>query len=296
MSEEEYSVKTVAQLKIILQEKGLPVSGKKADLIARLVENGKPTKPKSTVIVDSVQKDGKSSTEDLPFFTSILENGIGSVDFDKEQTIRYGITAFMLTMIIVSLNSVSWYSHTLEYGGIEWGEQKEEYNLGLSEGEGSIFTGNVELGSITFSLDGLTCEQMEYFDCESFSKAGALTSMFLWLSMLSIIGMFSIAIAQGFGKLDTGFFIEHEKIIETVSWLLASIPILIATITYASMVTAPTCEEVVSGCEGNPSSGLGGMWWMMFIFSTGYICYIYRHKIMQLYQKFMSDEPEASND
>ena len=39
MPEEEYSVKTVAQLKIILQEKGLPVSGKKADLIARLVED-----------------------------------------------------------------------------------------------------------------------------------------------------------------------------------------------------------------------------------------------------------------
>ena len=296
MSEEEYSVKTVAQLKIILQEKGLPVSGKKADLITRLVEHESTSKPKSIPTNKSMKSEDGISQDNLPFLSSIIQNGIGSVDFDKEQTIRYGITAFMLTMIIVSLNSVSWYSHTLEYGGIEWGEQKEEYSLGLSEGEGSIFMGNVELGSITFSLDGLTCEQMEYFDCESFSKAGALTSMFLWLSMLSIIGMFSIAIAQGFGKLDSGFFIEHEKIIETGSWLLASIPILIATITYASMVTAPTCDEVVSGCEGNPSSGLGGMWWMMFIFSTGYICYIYRHKIMQLYQKFMSDEPEASND
>ena len=133
MPEEEYSVKTVAQLKIILQEKGLPVSGKKADLIARLVEDGKPTNPKSTVIVDSVQKDGKSSTKELPFFTSILENGIDSVDFDKEQTIRYAITAFMLTMILVSLNSMSWYYYSLDFDYEEgmWGDQKTGTTYGL---------------------------------------------------------------------------------------------------------------------------------------------------------------------
>ena len=51
MPEEEYSVKTVAQLKVILQEKGLPVSGKKADLIARLVESESSSNPKSIVMV-----------------------------------------------------------------------------------------------------------------------------------------------------------------------------------------------------------------------------------------------------
>ena len=36
---EEYESMTVAQLKELLKEQGLPVSGKKADLIARLMES-----------------------------------------------------------------------------------------------------------------------------------------------------------------------------------------------------------------------------------------------------------------
>ena len=39
MSEEEYENMTVAQLKEILKEKGLPVSGTKKSLIERLTEN-----------------------------------------------------------------------------------------------------------------------------------------------------------------------------------------------------------------------------------------------------------------
>ena len=156
MSEEEYSVKTVAQLKIILQEKGLPVSGKKADLIARLVENEKPTNLKSTVIGDSVQKDGKSSAEGLPFFTSILENGIDSVDFDKDQTIRYAITAFMFTMIIVGLNSMSWYYYSLDYDYEEdmWGDQKQEYEMGLNEFEISMSMAGMNLLSMVMDYEG----------------------------------------------------------------------------------------------------------------------------------------------
>ena len=301
MSEEEYSVKTVAQLKIILQEKGLPVSGKKADLIARLVEDGKPTDPKSVVIVDSVQEDGKPSTEDLPFFTSILENGIDSVDFDKEQTIRYAITAFMLTMIIVSLNSMSWYYYSLDFDYEEgmWGDQKQEFEMGLNEFEMSMSMGGMNLLSMVMDYDGEWCGDEEIiFDCESFSTAGTILSLMLWLSMLSILCIIGMGVAQEFGKLDQDFFTKNTEMIDKILWLSATIPLLLGTLVYGLMASmSPVSDDLEDPEVGiEITSSLGGMWWMMFIFSTAYICYIYRNKIMELYQKFVSDEPEASND
>ena len=301
MSDEEYSVKTVAELKIILQEKGLPVSGKKADLIARLVENGKSTDSKSTVIVDSVQEDGKPSTEDLPFFTSILENGIDSVDFDKEQTIRYAITAFMLTMIIVSLNSMSWYYYSLDFDYEEgmWGDQKQEFEMGLNEFETSMSMGGMNLLSMVMDYDGEWCGDEEIiFDCESFSTAGTILSLMLWLSMLSILCIIGIGVAQGFGKLDQDFFTKNTEMIDKILWLSATIPLLLGTLIYGLMASmSPVADDLEDPEVGiEITSSLGGMWWMMFIFSTAYICYIYRNKIMELYQKFVSDEPEASND
>ena len=301
MSDEEYSVKTVAELKIILQEKGLPVSGKKADLIARLVENGKSTDSKSTVIVDSVQEDGKPSTEDLPFFTSILENGIDSVDFDKEQTIRYAITAFMLTMIIVSLNSMSWYYYSLDFDYEEgmWGDQKQEFEMGLNEFEMSMSMGGMNLLSMVMDYDGEWCGDEEIiFDCESFSTAGTILSLMLWLSMLSILCIIGMGVAQGFGKLDQDFFTKNTEMIDKILWLSATIPLLLGTLIYGLMASmSPVADDLEDPEVGiEITSSLGGMWWMMFIFSTAYICYIYRNKIMELYQKFVSDEPEASND
>lgn len=301
MSEEEYSVKTVAQLKIILQEKGLPVSGKKADLIARLVENEKPTNLKSTVIGDSVQRDGKSSAEGLPFFTSILENGIDSVDFDKDQTIRYAITAFMFTMIIVGLNSMSWYYYSLDYDYEEdmWGDQKQEYEMGLNEFEISMSMAGMNLLSMVMDYEGEWCGDEEViFDCESFSTAGTITTLMLWLSMLSMLCIIGMGIAQGFGKLDQDFFMKNAEMIDKILWLSATIPLLLGTLIYGLMASmSPVADDLEDPEVGiEITSSLGGMWWMMFIFSTTYICYIYRHKIMELYQKFMSDEPEASND
>ena len=71
--------------------------------------------------------------------------------------------------------------------------------------------------------------------------------------------------------------------------------LIVGTILYG-LITANSPTGDSSGEGIDVSSGLGGMWWMMFIFSVGYACYIYRTKIMNMYQNFMSDEPEASND
>ena len=99
MSEGEYSTKTVAQLKTILQERDLPVSGKKADLVSRLIENDASSTSKTVEDNDSL--------EDLPFLSAVMKNGFGSVEIDRHVAIRYGSTFFMFIFIIIGLNSTS---------------------------------------------------------------------------------------------------------------------------------------------------------------------------------------------
>lgn len=299
MSEEEYSTKTVAQLKTTLQERGLTVSGKKADLVSRLIDNDTSSTPK--VIEDN------DSLEDLPFLSAVMKNGIGSVEIDRHVAIRYGSTLFMFIFIIIGLNSTSWFGYSYGYTdqGIDWmtgepnGEKLEmkwEYGFGLGEMEYVQTSGDDETVS-TMQYDGMLCGmEATPFDCDAFSTAGTINSLMLWLSLLSILTILGLGVAQGFGKLESGFLVENEEMIEKVTWLLATIPLVVGTTLYGLIAANAPSGDSSEGGMPDVSSGLGGMWWMMFIFSTAYICYIYRHKIMQLYQNFMSDKPEASND
>ena len=306
MPEEKYSAKTVAQLKVILQEKGLPVSGKKADLVARLVqsEDGET----STSIPDKIseQSDVNTSSEELPFLSAIMKNGFESVEIDRNMAIRYGSTLFMFILIIIGLNSTSWYGYSMDAStdAINWEtgepsgetfEMKEEYDFGLGEVEFMQTIGGDETSS-TMQYDGMLCGMgATPFDCDAFSTAGTINSLMLWLSLLSILTVLGLGVAQGFGKIESGILVEKEELIDKVTWLLATIPLIVGTILYG-LITANSPTGDSSGEGIDVSSGLGGMWWMMFIFSVGYACYIYRTKIMNMYQNFMSDEPEASND
>lgn len=304
MSEQDYSTKTVAQLKVILQEKELPVSGKKADLITRLVEHESRSKPKSILTNKSMKLEDGMSIDNLPFLSSIIQNGISSVDFDREQTIRYGITAFMFTMIIISLNSTSWYN--LETSGTSTTPYLTDYSyeleidFGLFDYERTRADGNandnvrIETATTAYTYDGLLCEtNFESFDCEAFSTAGTINSLMLWLSLLAILTILGMGLTEGFGKLESGFIVENREQIDKMIRVLATVPIFIGTFVYGLMASS---AQTATSIDEDATSGLGGMWWMMFLLSTAYICYIYRSIILKLYQKFMSNEPEASND
>ena len=171
--------------------------------------------------------------------------------------------------------------------------------MGLNEFEMSMSMGGMNLLSMVMDYDGEWCGDEEIiFDCESFSTAGTILTLMLWLSMLSILCIIGMGVAQGFGKLDQDFFTKNAEMIDKILWLSATIPLLLGTLIYGLMASmSPVADDLEDPEVGiEITSSLGGMWWMMFIFSTAYICYIYRNKIMELYQKFVSDEPEASND
>jgi hypothetical protein len=289
---------------VILQGKGLPVSGKKTDLITRLVENKGSSSTKSAIDEEFVQVDDNTSPGNLPFLSSIIQNGISSVEFDKEQTIRYGITAFMFTMIVISLNSTSWYN--LETSGTSTTPYLTDYSyeleidFGLFDYESTRADGDandnvrIETATTEHTYDGLLCEiDFESFDCEAFSTAGTINSLMLWLSLLAILTILGMGLTEGFGKLESGFIVENREQIDKMIRVLATVPIFIGTFVYGLMASS---AQTATSIDEDATSGLGGMWWMMFLLSTAYICYIYRSIILKLYHKFMSDEPEASND
>ena len=107
-----------------------------------------------------------------------------------------------------------------------------------------------------------------------------------------------MGVAQGFGKLDQDFFTKNAEMIDKILWLSATIPLLLGTLIYGLMASmSPVSDDLEDPEVGiEITSSLGGMWWMMFLLSTAYVCYIYRDQIQNLKEKFMSDKPEASND
>ena len=60
----DYENMTVAELKELLREAGLPVAGKKADLIARLQENDGDSSPAEEVVESSEEEEEESYEED----------------------------------------------------------------------------------------------------------------------------------------------------------------------------------------------------------------------------------------
>ena len=96
---------TVAELKVRLKDASLAVSGKKAELIARLEENAVQAKPKPVILsTDKTAKSAKKSIDGkLPFFLAIKEDGIGSVEIDKWKAVSYVMVFFMFIMLFLML-------------------------------------------------------------------------------------------------------------------------------------------------------------------------------------------------
>ena len=98
MSEEDFSKLTVAELKIRLKEMGLPLTGKKADLIARIEEAQNPAEVDEVLLIDDdgdallIEDEGDDgedfSTEDTLFEAEIID------DIDEEYDEIFGDEVF----------------------------------------------------------------------------------------------------------------------------------------------------------------------------------------------------------
>jgi len=270
MVKDELSSLTIPQLKEKLKSQGLPLSGKKSELIARLSANSTANTSKPKAISKAVPAKNSGTEGDLPFFQSIAANGIASVEIDKWEAGKYGMAAIIFFIMISALGSETWYtgSHSFEYEDDIWGEsfsgtESTEINYGLSELKYKLkITGDMSVSQTTtieYSED--ICESAEELQCGKMSTAGTIIQITFWLSLLIITSLLVIAVARGFGQLQTGAVDENYSKIQFWGWnACVAIPSL-GVIIYALITFSFDTSEFF---EGEGSFGLGSTWWMMF--------------------------------
>ena len=287
---------TVAELKVRLKDAGLAVSGKKAELIARLEGNTVQAKPKLVILsTDKTAKSAKKSTDGkLPFFLAIKEGGMGDVEIDKWKAASYGMAVFMFIMMIIGLNSMSWYSASMEDDGFG-GTSAIETNVGLSdlEMEASFF-GMVD--RLEMSLSNCAEEQEEeeeegWINCRALSTAGTINTIAIILSMVAILILLTFTIGRGFGAFSTGVLDEKSELIEKISWRVAVISINTGVLVYG--ILAVFMADIQEPVEG----GLGGMWWTMLLLSLIFAAIVYNEKTMAIFNSLKNKfgEWNASN-
>jgi len=282
---------TVAELKGRLKAAGLTVGGKKAELIARLGKNIVLEKPKSVVLAaDKLVKSAKKSTEgELPFFLAIKEGGLGDVKIDKWKAASYGMAFFMFIMLIVGLNSMSWYSASAEQTEDEFFTISMEMNVGLSDIEMKMsFMGFLEVKEISLSdcaEEEAEENEKELISCGALSTAGTINTIAIILSMVAIIILLTFSIGRGFGVFSTGTLDENSELIEKVSWGVAVISINLGSLLYG--IIAGFMTDIQEPYDG----GLGSMWWIMFLLSLIFAAIVYNEKTMAMFYSIKSKFP-----
>ena len=278
---------TVAELKQRLKDKALPISGKKSELIERLMSNDEGRV--SEIIEDSSQQ--------LPFLKSLFRDGISSVDFDKRLTFRYGAAVFMLFFVIIGLNSNSWYfmEFTATDGDPDMGiyvEEKTRLNFGLGDielvysADGIVWGGPVsDETSEYIEFDGDICKSTDEFNCNDFSSAGNLNKVVLLITVLSLLIIIGFGITNGLGKKLAPILEINEKRICDVSWGIATILPFISTICYRIFIGSSEMN-----LEGWDKNGFGLTWWCMLVFSMSFLILIYYHQISPILSRFKQNE------
>jgi len=267
MVKDELSSLTIPQLKEKLKSQGLPVSGKKSELISRLSANSTANTSKPKAISKAVPAKKSGTEGDLPFFQSIAANGISSVEIDKWEAGKYGMAVIIFFVMISALGSESWYTgtHSVEYDEdfLGSGTESFEINYGLSEAKlKTKITGGMSFSQTTtieYSED--LCEMAPEIQCDKMSNAGTIIQITFWLSLLTITSLLVIAVARGFGQLDTGFVAENHSQIQFWGWNACIALPALGVIIYSFITFSFDTDGLFDG-EG--SFGLGSTWWMMF--------------------------------
>ena len=287
MGKDDFSFLTVSQLKEKLKSKGLPVSGNKAELVSRL--NATPKPIESTVSKTETKSTESSKQGDTPFFQALAAGGIGAVEIDRWKAAKYGMAAFMILAIIISLNSNTWYtlshSETIDDGGLgstPIATATVEYDLdyGLNDIEfNEQWSGYIKISN-TQVIEYSECYEEEEAQCVKMSSAGTIMQISLWLSLLTISALLIISIMRGFGKLETGFIDKNYSKIDFWGWSVSSLVLILGLMVYASISFTFDTSYIFGGEE--VSNGLGSTWWMMFILSSIFMAIVYNSKTMQI--------------
>lgn len=267
---------TVVELKQLLSNKGLSISGKKSELIERLV----------SIDEQGITELGENANPQLPFLKSLFKDGFSSVKFDRRLTIRYAAAVFMLIFLTIGLNSNSWYfmEFTTTDGDPDMGiyiDEKTRLNFGLGDFEivysadGVVWGG--PMSSETSQIgeyDGAECESTDEFSCDSFATAGDLNKIILCITILCILIIIGLGITRGLGKELAPVLAANEKRILDISWGAATILPIISTLCYRVIIAFSEMD-----LQGWDKDGFGFMWWCMIVVSLAFFGLIHKEQI-----------------
>ena len=215
-----------------------------------------------------------------------MAGGLGSVEIDRWKAAQNGIAFVMVLAILISLSSNSWYvaSYSQSFDEGMFGapvniNEETELNYGLSEIEYKIVvTGGFQLSQETI-IEYSECYQSEEAQCDKMSTAGDIMKISLGLCLMFISIFLAIAIARGFGKLESGFVDENYSKIDFWALKLSSSLLLIGVIIYALIGFTFDSKYLFNE---DVSHGLGLTWWIMFVLSSTFVAIVFNTKTMQI--------------
>ena len=280
-TKEEMEGLTVPQLKERLKDAGLTVSGKKAELVERLLSSSTKKAP-SEINLGSVaaetnsddDESSKGSSEDLPLFKSIMADGLGSADLDYRIVGQRVAGLVLLIVAIIGLGSMSWYTAEMDIAGEDLGldgfDLGLNYNMGLTEVSLEMsFLGLTE--KEVFSMSDCSEEGQKFNDdvgvapdgsgpvCSDMAAASTTMNVTLWISIIVLSLWLLLLFLNGWGILD-GTPVE-EKLEMIDKWSVVAISSLLGLgILFYGLMGGPIVAD-----EEPWSGGLGGMWWMSFL-------------------------------
>jgi len=250
--------KTVLELKSMLREQSLPVSGNKQELINRLQEN---------------QSSASTNTS-----TQTPTFNLKDIDW-KNSRVQTMIAAIILLIIIpIALSSNSWAYAVKEES--EFGQTYElTIDIGLSEVEmAAIFNGDV-VDSEVEEFDN--CAEKSDV-CNTFSQAGNMTYFFYILSLICAIVFLIASIIQmtnATKKVEQlKWFSRYEEKTILLSKMISAGVLLFATLWYPLKIYLDSDDDLFTDFD---SDGLALMWYTMFFVSLAWFWLAFREIITE---------------
>ncbi len=250
--------RTVLELKAMLKEQKLPVSGNKQELINRLQEN---------------QSSASTSTS-----TQTPTFNLKDIDW-KNNNIQSIIAAIILLIIIpIALSSNSWAYAVKEES--EFGQTYElTIDIGLSEVEMAVsFNGEV-VDSEVEEFDKCASESDV---CNTFSQAGSITYTLYIITLICIIVLLSASIIQmtnATKKVEQlKWFSPYEEKTISFSKMISASFLLFATLWYPLKIFLDSDDDLFADFD---SDGLAGMWWFMIFVSFAWFWFAFGKMIRE---------------
>ena len=273
---------TVPQLKELLKSKGLPTSGKKSELILRLYANKKPKEIK--IQSGNLKKARLAKSDDTPYLSALLKEGLGAVDFDGWKAAKFGMATIMVFLIFSSLGSYSWYN-------LEHDESEDGYTLAISIDYGlndfevtttqSYFMSQSQTEKYEYSeFEEVTGEETaKLVGVNEMSTSGAILQVCLYLSLFVILTLLVFDILRGSGLINSSFVEEQYQRFGSAGWGF-SVVIIICGLLIHLVITSLIDHGELFG--GEYTAGLGSMWWLMLIFTSLFSTIIFNTQTKQI--------------